>query len=82
VSIEQLSRSEAIAAIQHELGDTEEAAHVIDWTNDMWDTMTELYKRLPSELADKIIHVRIPTFDKEIFELVEVKPGVVSRGVY
>jgi hypothetical protein len=65
VSTEQLSRQEAIAAIQRELGDTEKAAQVIDWTRDLWETIDELQKRFPPELAHKIIHARRPpTFEE------------------
>lgn len=62
---EQLTRSEAIAAIERKLGNTEAAALVVDWTRDMWESMTELYQRLPKELADQIIHARMPLFDEE-----------------
>jgi DNA primase len=65
VSTEQLSRHEAVEQIQRELGDTEKAAQVIDWTRDMWETMDELYKRFPPALAHKIIHAsRPPTFEE------------------
>jgi hypothetical protein len=32
----------------------------------MWETITELYKRLPKELAYKVIHAGQPMFDEEI----------------
>jgi len=71
VSTEQLSRSEAIAAIEQVLGNTEEAAHVIDWTRDLWETMDELYKRLPAALVQKIIHAYAPTYDGEVVKVWE-----------
>lgn len=54
----QFTRSEAIEQVKRELGDTEEAAQVIDWIQDMWETMEELSRRLSPALARKIIHAR------------------------
>ncbi len=53
---EQLTRHEAIELIQQRLGDTEEAAHVIDWAYDMWETMEELSQRLSPALARKVFY--------------------------
>jgi broad specificity phosphatase PhoE len=65
VSTEQLSRQEAVEQIQRELGDTEKAAQVIDWTRDLWETIDELYKRLSPALARQVINAsRPPTFEE------------------
>ena len=52
-----LSRHEAIKLVQEKLGNTEQAAHVIDWVQEMWETIEALHERFP-EFAWMIIHAQ------------------------
>jgi hypothetical protein len=63
--VKVLSRYEAVEAIEQALGNKEDTAHVVEWTNDLWETIDELYKRLPRELVQKIIHAYTPISDGE-----------------
>src|SRR5437763_5343651 len=52
-----LRRYEAVKLVQEKLGNTEEGAHLIDWVNEMWETIDALYERFP-ECAWMIIHAQ------------------------
>lgn len=52
---EQATRQHLVDVLLHELGDTEEVAHLIDWIRDMWETVDLLKKRFGEETTHKII---------------------------
>jgi hypothetical protein len=52
---EQATRQNLVDVLLHELGNTEETAHLTDWIWDMWETMDLLKERFGEEAAHKII---------------------------
>jgi chlorite dismutase len=52
---ERATRQHIDEVLQHEMGDTEEAAHLIDWIRDMWETIDLLKARFGKEAAHTII---------------------------
>jgi len=65
VNAKQLTRHEAIERLVRALGESEETAHLIDWTLGLYDAMDELYRRVPRALASQIIHAsRAPTYEE------------------
>lgn len=51
---EQATRQRLIDVLLHELGDTEETAHLTDRIRDMWETMDRLRERFGEETAHRI----------------------------
>ena len=52
---EQVTRQHLIQVLLHEMGDTEESAHLIDWILDMWETIDALKTQFGEETAQTII---------------------------
>lgn len=52
---EQATRQHLAQVLLHEMGETEEAAHLIDWIWDMWETIDLLKAQFGEETAHTII---------------------------
>ncbi len=63
---ERPARHHIHALLLHELGDTEETAHLLDWIADMWETYDELLKRFNAEFVHKVIYAAHAPVDSQI----------------
>ncbi len=52
---EKATRQEMVTVLLHELGDTQETQHLLDYIKEMWETIDLLRKRFGLEATHKII---------------------------
>jgi hypothetical protein len=63
---EQATRQDILRILLHELGDSEETQHLLDYTRDLWETKDLLTERFGSEAARKIIEAPVSQPTKEM----------------
>ena len=63
---EQATRHDLLNLLLHELGDSEETQHLLDYTRDLWETIDLLTKRFGSEVTRKIIEAPVFFPTKEV----------------
>jgi hypothetical protein len=56
---EQATRQDILRVVLHELGDSEETQHLLDYTRDLWETKDLLTSRFGPEATRKIIEAPV-----------------------
>jgi short-subunit dehydrogenase involved in D-alanine esterification of teichoic acids len=62
---ETVTQYDVLNVLRHELGQSEETEHLLDWIQEMWETTNMLIDRFGVELARKIILAPLSTSVRE-----------------
>ena len=63
---EQLTRQDILRVVLHELGDSEETQHLLDYMRDLWETKDLLTRRFGPEATRKIIEAPVSQPTREV----------------
>jgi hypothetical protein len=63
---EQVTRQDILRVVLHELGDSEETQHLLDYMRDLWETKDLLTRRFGPEATRKIIEAPVSQPTREV----------------